>query len=169
MSEETKEEVVPETEVQPETPAEAPAAENTAVAEQTSPHKGFLGKVDNYFGITKSGSKYRTEIVAGVTTFMAMVYILMVNAGMFQLVIGGSNPYGAAYIATAIGAIAGTLLMAFLAKMPLAQASGMGVNAFIVYTLVLGGTGLTYANCMVFTLLDGVILDRKSTRLNSSH
>ncbi|MDE6504943.1 MAG: NCS2 family permease [Clostridia bacterium] len=157
MSEETKEEVVPETEVQPETPAEAPAAENTAVAEQQSPHKGFLGKVDNYFGITKSGSRYRTEIVAGLTTFMAMVYILMVNAGMFQFVIGGSNPYGAAYIATAIGAIAGTLLMAFLAKMPLAQASGMGVNAFIVYTLVLGGTGLTYANCMVFTLLDGVI------------
>lgn len=140
MSEETKEEVVS----QPE-------------AAQESPHKGFFGKVDKFFGITKSGSNYRTEIVAGLTTFMAMVYILMVNAGMFQSVIGGSDPYGAAYIATAIGAIVGTLLMAFLAKMPLAQASGMGVNAFIVYTLVLGGTGLSYANCMVFTLLDGVI------------
>ena len=126
------------------------------VSEEQAP-KGFLGKVDNFFGVKKSGSNFRTEIVAGVTTFMAMVYILMVNAGMFQLVIGGDDPYGAAYIATAIGAIVGTLLMAFLAKMPLAQASGMGVNAFIVYTLVLGGTGLSYANCMVFTLLDGVI------------
>ncbi len=158
MSEETKEEVVAEPEVKDEArPAEAPATDGTATAEQTSPHKGFLGKVDNFFGITKSGSKYRVEIVAGLTTFMAMVYILMVNAGMFELVIGGEDPYGAAYIATALGAVAGTLLMAFLAKMPLAQASGMGVNAFIVFTLVLGGTGLTYANCMVFTLLDGVI------------
>jgi AGZA family xanthine/uracil permease-like MFS transporter len=118
---------------------------------------GFLGKLDQFFGISAKGSTFKVEIVAGLTTFMAMVYILMVNAGMFQSVIGGDNPYGAAYIATAIGAIAGTLLMALLAKMPLAQASGMGVNAFIVYTLILGGTGLTYANCMVFTLLDGLI------------
>lgn len=154
MSEETKEEVVSEPEVKEESKL---SPDGAAVAEQQSPHKGFLGKVDNFFGITKSGSKYRVEIVAGLTTFMAMVYILMVNAGMFQKVIDGNNPYGAAYIATAIGAIVGTLLMAFLAKMPLAQASGMGVNAFIVYTLCLGGTGLTYANCMVFTLLDGVI------------
>lgn len=151
MSEETKEAVS-----EPEKSEELSTSENTAT-EQTSPHKGFWGKVDNYFGITKSGSKFRIEIVAGLTTFMAMVYILMVNAGMFELVIGGDDPYGAAYIATAIGAVVGTLLMAFLAKMPLAQASGMGVNAFIVYSLVLGGAGLTYANAMVFTLLDGVI------------
>ncbi len=137
MSEETKEEVVG---TQPESPR----------------HGGFLGKLDNYFGITRSGSNFKTEIVAGLTTFMAMVYILMVNAGMFSESWVGIS-YGAAYIATAVGAIVGTLLMAFLAKMPLAQASGMGINAFIVYTLLLNGTGLTYANCMVFTLLDGVI------------
>lgn len=134
--------------------------QQTETVEQPSPEqpKKFWGKVDNWFGITKSGSNYRTEIVAGVTTFMAMVYILMVNAGMFSGVItDSSDPYGAAYIATAIGAIVGTLLMAFFAKMPLAQASGMGINAFIVYTLIGSGTGLTYANCMVFTLLDGVI------------
>ncbi|MGN0804635.1 MAG: NCS2 family permease [Candidatus Coproplasma sp.] len=149
MEQETQEEKVPETATAPESAPEA-----TAVA---SPHKGFLAKVDNFFGITKSGSKFKVEIVAGITTFMAMVYILMVNGGMFSKVIGGEDPYGAAYIATAIGAIVGTMLMAFLAKMPLAQASGMGVNAFIVYTLILGGTGLTYANTMLFTLIDGVI------------
>ncbi len=153
MSEETKDNVL-DTETEA---AETPAA-GGAVAEQQSPHKGFLGKVDNFFGITKSGSKYRTEIVAGLTTFMAMVYILMVNAGMFSgVIVPGENHYGAAYIATAIGAIVGTLLMAFLAKMPLAQASGMGVNAFICFTLCDKAVGLTYANCMVFTLLDGVI------------
>ncbi|MCD8293998.1 MAG: NCS2 family permease [Clostridia bacterium] len=133
-----------------------------AAAEKESPYKGFWKKMDNYFGITKSGSSYRVEVIAGLTTFMAMVYILMVNSEMFETIIPGTeNAYGAAYIATAIGAIAGTLLMAFLAKMPLAQASGMGVNAFICYTLCLspefGGTGLSYANAMVFTLLDGVI------------
>ena len=155
MDQETKEEQVTE-EVQVSEATSEPAAE----AAKTSPYKGFWAKVDNFFGISRSGSKYRTEVIAGLTTFMAMVYILMVNADMFKLVIGGSDPYGAAYIATAIGAIVGTLLMAFLAKMPLAQASGMGVNAFIVFTLIgLGGsaTGLTYANAMVFTLVDGAI------------
>ena len=125
--------------------------ENNALPEQAvppaSPYKGFWGKVDAFFGITAAGSDFKRETVAGLTTFMAMVYILMVNAGMFSEVPGLS--YGAAYIATAIGAVAGTMLMAFLAKMPLAQASGMGINAFIVYTLILGGTGLSYANCMV--------------------
>ena len=140
MSEEIKEEVV--------------ATEEPVAAQAEVQPKNWF---DKFFGVTKSGSTFRIEIVAGLTTFMAMVYILMVNAGMFANVIGGEDPYGAAYIATAIGAIVGTLLMAFLAKMPLAQASGMGINAFIVYTLVLGGTGLSYANCMVFTLLDGAI------------
>ena len=135
----------------------ASAAEATANQPAPQPKKGFWGKVDEWFGITKSGSNYRTEIVAGLTTFMAMVYILMVNAGMFSGVITSDDPYGAAYIATAIGAIIGTLLMAFMAKMPLAQASGMGINAFIVFTLLDKATGLTYANCMVFVLLDGVV------------
>ena len=130
------------------------SADGTAAA--PSPKKGFWGKVDDWFGITKSGSNFKTETVAGVTTFMAMVYILMVNAGMFEGVIGGADPYGAAYIATSVGAIVGTFLMAFLARMPLAQASGMGINAFIVFTL-LNKTGLTYANSMVFVLIDGVI------------
>lgn len=139
-----------------ETPAPEQTGEATA-AEATAPaKKGFFGAVDNYFGITKSGSNYKREVIAGITTFMAMVYILMVNARMFSEPWVGPS-FGAMYIATAIGAIAGTLLMAFLAKMPLAQASGMGVNAFIVYTLLLNFSGLTYANCMVFTLIDGVI------------
>ena len=117
-----------------------------------------VNKVDAWFGITRSGSSFKTEIVAGLTTFMAMVYILMVNAGMFSGIITGSeDPYGAAYIATAIGAIVGTMLMALYAKMPLAQASGMGINAFICFSLVNVASGLTYANSMVFTLIDGVI------------
>ncbi|MDE5728689.1 MAG: NCS2 family permease, partial [Clostridia bacterium] len=158
MSEETKDEVVSEQpEVQAEATAEAPAPDGT-VAETQSPHKGFLGKVDNWFGITKSKSSYKAEIIAGLTTFMAMVYILIVNPSIFVYADGVTIPglsFDAMYIATSLGAIVGTMLMALLAKMPLAQASGMGVNAFVVYNLV--GGGLTYANAMVFTLLDGVI------------
>lgn len=139
-----------------QTEAEQPNADGAPPS--GAPKKGFLEKVDGWFGISKSGSTFRIEVMAGLTSFMAMVYILMVNAGMFSAVITDSaDPYGAAYIATALGAVVGTMLMAFLARMPLAQASGMGINAFIVYTLILSGTGLTYANCMVFTLLDGVI------------
>lgn len=159
MSEETKDELVSE---QPELQAEAQAAEAPAadgtVAEEQSPHKGFLGKVDNWFGITKAKSSFKIEIIAGLTTFMAMVYILIVNPSIFVYADGVTIPglsFDAMYIATSLGAIVGTMLMALLAKMPLAQASGMGVNAFVVYNLV--GGGLTYANAMVFTLLDGVI------------
>ena len=148
------------------------------VTETATPPAKKLNPFDKFFGITASGSTFKAEIIAGLTTFMAMVYILMVNAGIFtsltpvldaagkpvldatgEAVMAPIIPglsYGAMYIATAIGAIAGTLLMALLARMPLAQASGMGVNAFIVFSLV-QGAGLTYANAMVFTLLDGVI------------
>lgn len=115
-----------------------------------------MNKFLKFLGFDGTKTTVKTEIIAGVTTFMTMVYILMVNAGMFSAI--PELSYGAAYIATAIGAIVGTLLMAFLAKMPLAQAPGMGVNAFIVYTLVLfGGQGISYANAMMFTLLDGAI------------
>ena len=159
-----------ETSVPAEENAEPVVEEAAPVAEESAPAAAPAKKLnvfDKFFGITASGSTFKAEIVAGLTTFMAMVYILMVNAGMFSAwiyddageplfqIIPGLT-YGAMYIATAIGAIAGTLLMALLAKMPLAQASGMGVNAFVVYTLVLT-SGLTYANAMVLTLLDGVI------------
>lgn len=133
---------------------ETQQTEEQVVTETSETKK--VGKVDAWFGITKSGSSFKTETMAGLTTFMAMVYILMVNGAMFSESWVGLS-YGAAYIATAIGAIVGTLLMALYARMPLAQAPGMGLNAFIVYTLLLRYSGLSFANCMVFTLIDGVI------------
>ncbi|MDE6473864.1 MAG: NCS2 family permease [Clostridia bacterium] len=110
-------------------------------------------KLDKFFGITKSGSTFKTEIIAGLTTFMSMVYALLVVPGMY----GDSVTFGAVYIATALGAIVGTMLMAFLAKMPLAQASGLGATAYVSGTLLASEIGLTYANAMIFVLLDGVI------------
>lgn len=119
-----------------------------------SPYKGFFGKVDNFFGITKSGSNYKTEIIAGLTTFMSIAYALLVVPGMYNTAFVSFN---AVYIATALGAIVGTTLMALLAKMPLAQASGLGSSVYVTGTLLGAGLGLTYANAMIFVLLDGVI------------
>lgn len=110
--------------------------------------------MEKFFKVKEHGSTVKTELVAGLTTFMAMAYILMVNAGMFADL--GTVSYNAIYIATAISAIIGTVLIGLLANLPLAQASGMGLNAFFVYTVCFG-LGLTYANALVLVLLDGVI------------
>ena len=110
--------------------------------------------MSNYFKVKEHGSTVRTEIMAGVTTFMAMAYILMVNAGMFASL--GTVSYGAIYIATAISAVIGTVLIGLLANLPLAQASGMGLNAFFVYTVCFT-FGLSYANGLVLVLVDGIV------------
>ncbi len=116
--------------------------------------------MERFFKLKERGTSVRTEFMAGMTTFFAMVYILMVNANMFSDPFGdGSNPlgvsYGAIYIATAISAVVGTVLAGLLANLPLAQASGMGLNAFFVYTVCIG-FGLSYANALVLVLLEGL-------------
>ena len=104
---------------------------------------------EKLFHVTEKGSNIRTEMLAGLTTFMTMAYILMVNAGMFAELPGVS--YYAIYIATAVSAAIGTILIGLLANLPLAQASAMGSNAFFVYTVCLG-FGLSYANALVLIL-----------------
>ena len=91
----------------------------------------------------------RTEIVAGIVTFLAMAYILTVNPNQILIEAEMGMYWPSVFIATALGAIIGTLLMAFVAKMPLAQASGMGLNS-LVGGLVASFAGFTY-NCR-FTL-----------------
>ena len=110
--------------------------------------------MNHFFHVTERGSSIRTEIGAGLTTFMAMAYILMVNAGMFAELDGVT--YGAVYIATAISAVIGTVCIGLLANLPLAQAPGMGLNAFFVYTACMT-FGLSYANALVLVLFDGII------------
>ena len=89
------------------------------------------------FDAEKKQTSIRTELIAGVVTFLSMAYILTVNLNQ---IFGAGSPYWAsAFIATALGAVIGTLLMAFLAKMPLAQASGMGLNSMLGG--IIGGWG----------------------------
>lgn len=165
MSEETKEEEVVSEPVAPETPEPS----ETESVEETPKYKGFLGKVDNYFGITKRKSLFSTEVFAGLTTFLAMCYILVVNPNQILYAGTASNLWPSVFIATALGAVIGCLLMAFLAKMPLAQAPGMGVNAMIG-GIIGGGVGayaytysngdpmaFSFGNAMLITLISGVL------------
>lgn len=115
-------------------------------------------KSDSFFNISKYKSSVKTEIFAGLATFLAMAYILTVNPN--NILWGGtSDPrFASVFIATALGAIIGTLLMAFLAKMPLAQAPGMGLNA-MVGSIIGGAMGFTfsYGNAMALVLVSGII------------
>jgi len=110
--------------------------------------------LEKFFRLSERGTNKKTEIIAGITTFMAMAYILMVNPGMFSDL--GTVSFGAIYISTAISAVVGTLLIGLLANLPLAQAPGMGLNAFFVYTVCFG-LGFSYANALLFVLADGLI------------
>ena len=109
--------------------------------------------LEKWFHLTEKGTNVKTELLAGLTTFMTMAYILMVNSGMFAELPGVS--YYAIYIATAVSAAIGTILIGLLSNLPLAQASAMGSNAFFVYTVCIG-MGLSYANALVLILLDGI-------------
>lgn len=111
------------------------------------------GLLDNFFEISKNNTNVKTEVVAGITTFMTMAYILIVNplilseAGMDQ---------GAVFTATALSALVATLIMGLYAKLPFAQAPGMGLNAFFAFTVVLG-MGYSYQFALTAVFLEGII------------
>ncbi len=105
----------------------------------------------------------KTEIVAGIVTFLAMAYILTVNPNQILYAGTADARWSSLFIATAFGAIIGTLLMAFLSKMPLAQASGMGLNS-LVGSVIGGGVGafaygfeFTIGQAFLMVLIAGVI------------
>ncbi|MEE3342575.1 MAG: NCS2 family permease [Bacilli bacterium] len=116
------------------------------------------GKINNYFKITKRESNFKTEIYAGITTFISMAYILVVNPNNI-LQLGTSDPrFTSVFIATALGSFIGTLFMALFAKMPLAQAPGMGLNAMV--GAIIGGAfgySFSYGNAMALIFLSAVL------------
>ena len=88
------------------------------------------------FGFDLEQTTIRKEILAGITTFLTMSYILAVNPSMFSLLDGMSG--GAVFTATALAAVVGCLAMAFWGKLPFGLAPGMGLNDFFVYSVCLG-------------------------------
>jgi AGZA family xanthine/uracil permease-like MFS transporter len=106
------------------------------------------------FGFDPKKHSIKTEIVAGITTFLTMAYILAVNPGIFSALPG--MPAGSVFTATALAAIVGTLVMALYAKKPFALAPGMGLNAFFVFTVCLG-MGKTWQFALTAVLIEGII------------
>lgn len=113
------------------------------------------------FDPVEKQTSVKTEIVAGIVTFLAMAYILTVNPA--QILVGADQAYWpSVFIATALGAIIGTLLMAFVAKMPLAQASGMGLNSMLGGLIALWaadtyGVRFTIGQAYLMVLISGII------------
>ena len=119
------------------------------------PYESKAAMLKRLFGFEPVKSTVRTEIFAGLTSFLTMSYILAVNPGIFGNIDG--MPTGAVFTATAIVAIIGTLLVAFIAKMPFGIAPGMGPNAFFVFTICIG-MGYPWQFALTAVFIEGLIL-----------
>lgn len=109
--------------------------------------------LEKIFKLTENKTTVRTEIIAGITIFLTMAYILAVNPNILSAT-GMSS--GALFTATAVSAIFATLVMAFWAKLPFALAPGMGLNAFFAFTVVLG-MGHTWEFALTAVFIEGII------------
>jgi AGZA family xanthine/uracil permease-like MFS transporter len=113
-------------------------------------NKGMLEKI---FKLSENNTNVKTEVIAGITTFMTMAYILVVNANILS---DAGMDKSAVFAATAIAAFIGSCAMGLLANYPIALAPGMGLNAFFAYTVVLSmGYSWQFALCAV--LIEGII------------
>ncbi len=110
--------------------------------------------MEKLFKLKEHGTSVKTEIIAGITTFLAMAYILAVNPGYLGGIPGASP--AAIFMATAISAAIATICMAFFANYPVALASGMGLNAFFAYT-VCGAMGCSYEVALTAVFIEGII------------
>lgn len=108
---------------------------------------------EKYFKLKENNTTVKTEVLAGITTFMTMAYILAVNPDILSIT--GMDKH-ALFTTTAISAIIATLVMALVAKLPFALAPGMGLNAFFAFTIVLG-MGHTWQFALTAVLIEGVI------------
>ena len=109
--------------------------------------------LDKYFHVSESGSNFRTETVAGLTTFFTMAYIIFVNPNILSQT--GMSKTGV-YMATIIATVIGTLMLALYAKVPFAQAPGMGLNAFFTFTVCFG-LGFEWQQALTMVLICGIV------------
>ena len=109
--------------------------------------------LDQVFKLSENKTTVRTEVVAGITTFLTMAYIIFVNPAILT---AAKMPFGAVFTATCVAAAIGCMLMAFLANYPIALAPGMGLNAYFAFGVV-GGMGHTWQVALGCVFLSGVI------------
>ena len=111
------------------------------------------GVLERFFHLREHGTNPRREVVAGGTTFLAMAYIVFVNPDILS---AAGMDFGAVFVATCLAAAIGTLIMGLYAKLPIAQAPGMGLNAFFAFTVVLG-MGIDWQTALAATFVSGVL------------
>ncbi|MEG2018804.1 MAG: NCS2 family permease, partial [Clostridium sp.] len=109
--------------------------------------------MEKFFKLKENGTDVKTELMAGLTTFLTMAYILFVNPQM--LAIAGMDK-NAVFLATILAAAIGCFVMGFVANVPFAQAPGMGLNAFFTFTVVLG-LGFTWQQALAMVFICGII------------
>ncbi|AFV22561.1 Xanthine/uracil/vitamin C permease [Methanolobus psychrophilus R15] len=113
----------------------------------------MAGILENYFHLKKHGTDVKTEIMAGIVTFMTVAYIIVVNPAILQ---AAGIPFGPSMVATILSAVFGTLLMGVYAKKPIAIAPYMGENAFVAYTVV-GVLGYSWQTALGAVFISGVL------------
>ena len=144
------------------------ATENNSTEEEVteapnSPSQsGIMGQLDDYFGISKAGSSVEGEIRAGVTTFLTMAYILIVN----PLMLSGADitftdfqtgiPFNDALVATAVASFIACIIMGLWANLPFALAPGMGLNAYFLYTVCFG-MGVPWDIALAAVFVEGLL------------
>ncbi len=131
-------------------------------APSSSPQGGIMGQLDDYFGISKAGSSVEGEIRAGVTTFLTMAYILIVN----PLMLSGADitftdyqtgiPFNDALVATAVASFIACIIMGLWANLPFALAPGMGLNAYFLYTVCFG-MGVPWDIALAAVFVEGLL------------
>ena len=109
--------------------------------------------MEKFFKLSERNTTVSKELIGGITTFLAMAYILAVNPSILS---GAGMSWGAVFTATALSAAIATLVMAFCANLPVALAPGLGLNAFFTYTVVLG-MGCSFQLALTAVLLEGVL------------
>lgn len=109
--------------------------------------------LEKFFKLKENGTTISTEVIAGITTFFAMAYIIAVNPNTLSQ---AGMEWGAVFLATIISAVIGTLIMGLVANVPYAQAPGMGLNAFFVYTVCFG-LGFTWKQALSMVFICGLI------------
>ena len=117
---------------------------------ETEPETTFLGRL---FKLNGNRTTVKTEVVAGITTFMTMAYILAVNPNILSI---AGIPRGGVFLATAVAAVVGTLLMAFMSNYPFVLAPGMGLNAFLTFGVVLG-MGYSWQFALLAVFVEGIV------------
>ena len=122
----------------------------TREAESEEPETTFLGRV---FKLKRNRTTVKVEVAAGITTFMTMAYILAVNPNILSV---AGIPRGGVFMATAVAAVVGTLLMAFMSNYPFVLAPGMGLNAFLTFGVVLG-MGYSWQFALLAVFVEGLV------------